>query len=208
MAMEQFRHLFVAPDMEPRQNWREAFSNIFLCDRIPSAPEADMVWVLLPEGGDVAKLLAECRSVAGKLPIVAISDTPTDEQGLVALGAGVAGYCNGYAAAAVLRQVAATVLGGGVWVGQWLLQRLLAGVTRVAAKKFIPPELSGWASGLTEREIEVARAAASGASNKEIASRLNITERTVKAHLGSIFDKLKLRDRLQLSLLVNGIAKS
>lgn len=205
--MEQIRHLFVAPDTEPRLNWREAFSNVFLCEHISAAPDADMVWVLLPDKGDVAGLLAECRSAAGKLPVIAISDLPSDEQGLIALGAGASGYCNGHAAPAVLRQVAATVRGGGVWVGQWLLQRLLAGVTRVAARKYATPETSSWASGLTEREIEVARAAASGASNKEIAIRLDITERTVKAHLGSVFDKLKLRDRLQLSLLVNGIAR-
>lgn len=205
--MERVRHLFVAPDAEPRPNWREAFPEVLLCKHISAAPDAEVVWVLLPEQGDIARLLAECRSAAGKLPVIAISDLPSDEQGLVALGAGVSGYCNGHAAPAVLRQVAATVLGGGVWVGQWLLQRLLAGVTRVAAQKYAPPETSSWASGLTEREVEVARAAASGASNKEISSRLNITERTVKAHLGSVFDKLKLRDRLQLSLLVNGIAK-
>lgn len=205
--MEQLRHLFIAPDIEPRLNWREAFANIFLCEHVSAAPDADVVWVLLPEKGDIARLLAECRSAVGKLPIIAISDLPSDEQGLIALGAGVSGYCNGHAASAVLRQVAATVVGGGVWVGQWLMQRLLAGVARVAAKKYTPPEASVWASGLTEREIEVARAAASGASNKEIATQLNITERTVKAHLGSVFDKLKLRDRLQLSLLVNGIAK-
>jgi DNA-binding NarL/FixJ family response regulator len=126
---------------------------------------------------------------------------------LIALSTGVAGYCNGHAAPVVLRQVAETVLGGGVWVGQWLLQRLLAGVARVAAQKYATPEPSAWASALTERETEVASAVASGASNKEIANRLNITERTVKAHLGSVFDKLKLRDRLQLTLLVNGIAK-
>lgn len=206
--MEDIRHLFVAPDAQPRLNWREAFLNIFLCDQISVTPNADMVWVLLPEEGDIQKLLAECRSAVGKLPIIAISDLPSDEQGLIALGAGAAGYCNGHAASVVLRQVAATVLGGGVWVGQRLLQRLLMGISRVAAMKFTPPELSDWASGLTEREIEVARAVASGFSNKEIASRLDITERTVKAHLGSAFDKLKLRDRLQLTLLVNGIAKS
>lgn len=205
--MEQIRHLFVAPDVSPRKNWHEAFPNVSLCGRITGTPDADVVWVLLPEDAGVAKFLAECRAAAGKLPIIAISDLPSDEQGLIALSVGVSGYCNGHAAPVVLRQVADTVLNGGVWVGQWLLQRLLAGVARVAAKKFTPPELSTWASGLTEREIEVARAAASGASNKEIANRLNITERTVKAHLGSVFDKLKLRDRLQLSLLVNGIAK-
>ncbi|QKV57525.1 MAG: response regulator transcription factor [Dechloromonas sp.] len=43
------------------------------------------------------------------------------------------------------------------------------------------------------------------AANKEIATRLEITERTVKAHLSAIFEKLGVRDRLQLSLRVNGV---
>lgn len=206
--MDQMRHLFIAPDTKLRANWREAFPDASLCKRVPDDPDADVIWVLLPEEGDIVKLLAECRFAAGKLPVIAISDLPSDQQGLAALGTGVAGYCNGHAAPAVLRLVADTVREGGVWVGQWLLNRLLAGVARAAAEKFTPPEVSAWASGLTEREVEVARAAASGLGNKEIANRLDITERTVKAHLGSVFDKLKLRDRMHLALLVNGVVKS
>jgi DNA-binding NarL/FixJ family response regulator len=206
--MGQVRHLFIAPDKKLRENWRKAFPVVKLCKLIPPKPDADIIWVLLPEEGDVTKLLADCRAVAGGLPLVAISDIPSDEQGLIALGTGVVGYCNGHAAPEVLRQVAATVKGGGLWVGQWLLQKMLAGIAQAAAQKFPPPELSAWASGLTEREIEVARAVAIGASNKEIANQLDITERTVKAHLGSVFEKLKLRDRLQLTLLVNGIVKN
>ncbi|MDO8464816.1 MAG: response regulator transcription factor [Gallionella sp.] len=205
------RHLFIAPDEKLRANWLEAFPGASLCAQIPATSNADVIWVLLPEEGDVAKLLTECRSAAGKqagkLTVIAISDVPSDQQGLAALRAGVVGYCNGHAAPSVLRQVADTVLGGGLWVGQSLLQRLLSGIARVAARKFTPPELSAWASGLTEREIEVARAVATGLGNKEIARRLNITERTVKAHLGSVFDKLKLRDRMHLTLLVNGVVK-
>lgn len=205
--MSQTRHLFIAPDAKLRANWLEAFPGASLCDRIPPTPNADVIWMLLPEEGDIVKLLVECCSVAGKLPVIAISDLPGDQQGLTALGTGVVGYCNGHAAPAVLRQVAKTVLGGGIWVGQWLLQRLLAGIARAAAQKFTPPEVSAWASGLTEREIEVARAVATGLGNKEIANQLDITERTVKAHLGSVFDKLKLRDRMHLTLLVNGVVK-
>ena len=141
-------------------------------------------------------------------PIVALSDVLTDNQGLDALSAGASGYCNAHAAPDVLRQVAATALSGGLWVGQWLLEKLLARLALAAAEKFTPPATSAWARGLTEREIEVARAVAKGASNKEIANGLDITERTVKAHLGSVFEKLKLRDRLQLTLLVNGVLET
>ncbi len=206
--MNQPQHLFISHETKPRANWLEAFPGASLCARIPANPNADIIWVLLPEESDVVKLLDECRSAAGKLPVIAISDLPSDQQGLDALSTGVVGYCNGHAAPVVLRQVADTVLGGGIWVGQWLLQRLLTGIAHAAAKKFAPPKLSTWASGLTEREIEVARAAAGGLGNKEIANQFNITERTVKAHLGSVFDKLKLRDRMHLTLLVNGVVKS
>ena len=45
--------------------------------------------------------------------------------------------------------------------------------------------------------------AAKGLSNKEIARILKITERTVKAHLASIFELLKVKDRLHLALMLN-----
>ncbi|MCH8282968.1 MAG: helix-turn-helix transcriptional regulator, partial [Chloroflexi bacterium] len=53
---------------------------------------------------------------------------------------------------------------------------------------------------LTERERAVALAVAEGRSNKEVARLLDITERTVKAHLGAAFRKLGVRDRMQLVL--------
>lgn len=206
--IDHVKHLFVAPDDTLRDSWLEAFPDASLCARLPASPKADVIWVLLPEEGDFVSQLIACRAAAGSTPVVAMSDLPSDPQGLAALGAGVVGYCNGHAAPSVLRQVSDTVQNGGLWIGQWLMQKLLAGVARAAAQKFPAPAPSTWASALTEREVEVAQAAATGLGNKEIANRLNITERTVKAHMGSIFDKLKLRDRMHLTLLVNGIVKN
>jgi len=48
--------------------------------------------------------------------------------------------------------------------------------------------------------VQVARAVSAGRSNKEVADKMFISERTVKAHLGAIFEKLGVRDRLQLVL--------
>ena len=56
---------------------------------------------------------------------------------------------------------------------------------------------------LTFRENEVAQLVAIGLSNHEIGSALNISEQTVKNHLQSVFRKLALENRVELTLRVN-----
>ena len=56
---------------------------------------------------------------------------------------------------------------------------------------------------LTKREYEIALLIGQGKSNKEIGEMLFITEGTVKNHLTKILDKLNLRDRTQLALMIN-----
>ena len=53
---------------------------------------------------------------------------------------------------------------------------------------------------LTDREIEVLRLVAAGLANKHIARRLAISERTVKAHLTSVFQRIGVTDRTQAAL--------
>lgn len=53
-------------------------------------------------------------------------------------------------------------------------------------------------AGLTEREIEIVRLLAQGATNKEMAEKLFIAQNTVKVHLKNILEKLQLRNRQQL----------
>jgi DNA-binding CsgD family transcriptional regulator len=57
---------------------------------------------------------------------------------------------------------------------------------------------------LTARERQIVALIAVGSSNKQIASHLGITERTVKGHLTSIFKKLDLSNRLQLAIHAMG----
>lgn len=56
------------------------------------------------------------------------------------------------------------------------------------------------AHGISKRELEVIRLTAEGFSNREIASRLYLSEGTVRNYLSSILDKLELRDRTQLAV--------
>ncbi len=71
-----------------------------------------------------------------------------------------------------------------------------------------PPKAAPTADPLTEREVEVLRLIAQGLSNREIAARLVITERTVCTHVSSILGKLHLASRTQAALfaLKEGLA--
>ena len=141
------------------------------------------------------------RVWTGHFSVIALSSEPQDAEGIDAMDAGASGYCHAYANEATLRQVVEVVSSGELWVGRSLLTRLLKGVNHGITAR----PISTWRQLLTEREIEVANMAAQGASNLGIAELLGITERTVKAHLTSIFDKLDVADRLQLALKVHGV---
>jgi len=193
------RQIFLSQDARQRDSWDEAFPDL-LAARLDEIPSGDaLIWALLPPGQRIDGLLGR---LAGRTLIV-LADEPNEEEAMAALAGGAAGYCNGHAAPQVLQQVAAVVENGGVWVGQGLMQRLLAATARLL------PEQGGghgaWRDALTAREQEAAVALAKGASNKEIARQLDITERTVKAHVSAMLEKLGARDRLQLSLIINGV---
>ncbi|MBL8063054.1 MAG: response regulator transcription factor [Anaerolineales bacterium] len=70
-------------------------------------------------------------------------------------------------------------------------------LARVLAPQSVPKpaSVSQTASALTERELEVLQLAAKGERNKEMAYKLGITERTVKAHLQSIYQKFGVDSR-------------
>jgi DNA-binding NarL/FixJ family response regulator len=81
------------------------------------------------------------------------------------------------------------------------MQVLFTAVGR-SQEKMAPQANLDWQAKLSQREIEVTQAIAKGASNKVVARQLDISERTVKAHVTAIFEKLGVTDRLKLVLLV------
>jgi len=131
---------------------------------------------------------------------VIASVRPSDEEGVQVITVGALGYCHAYAPAATLTHVLKAVKTGSVWMGASLVSRLLRQIDTLA------PSPQKWChDALTERERAIALRIAQGESNSMIATALGVSERTVKAHLTSIFEKLDLKDRLQLALLVHGI---
>ena len=136
-------------------------------------------------------------------PVVAMTGVPKEAEAFAALNAGVRGYCHVKAAPEQLLEIALVVENSGLWMPTGLMQRLVAVSTRILPPS--APEIPQLNS-LTPRESMVAERVAHGASNREIAEALEISERTVKAHLTTSFEKLEVRDRVQLALKMNNIA--
>lgn len=137
------------------------------------------------------------RASRPEVPIVALTFNPQMAEGLSVFEAGARGYCHALAVPEMLQQVATVVSNGGLWLGPELMRRATGAVIRGLSPAAVE---TGELGALTQREREVALRVANGASNKEIAQLLEITPRTVKAHMAAIFDKLGVRDRLQLVL--------
>jgi two-component system, NarL family, nitrate/nitrite response regulator NarL len=185
-------------------HWQQAFADLKALrfgDPSMVLPAPDIVWLRLHAEQPFRVQLLTAREQVGQRPYVVMSDLPNDDEALAVFALGARGYCNSHASVAVLQQIATVVLQGGLWIGESLMQRMVGMSAQAIAPAVKVPEKDITAV-LTHREIEVAQIVVSGASNKEIAAQLGITERTVKSHVGAIFEKLGVRDRLQLALLI------
>jgi DNA-binding NarL/FixJ family response regulator len=86
---------------------------------------------------------------------------------------------------------------GEVWLDRFLTSKLIVSL-RGNTRDEKQPEDDSRIGKLTEREHEVLALVGEGLKNKQIADRLYISEITVRHHLTSIFEKLKVSDRLEL----------
>ncbi|GKW49790.1 response regulator transcription factor [Halomonas sp. NCCP-2165] len=190
--------LFVVRGDETLPRWQAAFPDgeRDTLERVRSSIGAgDLVWV--SERVDEWPTLVRQWSQRGA-SVVVLSYRPGQAQGLAALEAGARGYMHALANVEVLRQAATVVTHQGLWVGPELLSLVVGSSFR--AMGGAPRASREWLERLTERERAVALAVADGQSNKEVARRLAISDRTVKSHLSAIFRKLEVRDRMQLVL--------
>lgn len=132
---------------------------------------------------------------------VAMSNYPSDAEGLYYLEKGFRGYINTYVSQSLFDELLNVVSNNDIWAGpsitQTLLKQYLGGASKAKTVSTIKSSVS---YGFTGREEEVLNNLVTGASNKEIARILGITERTVKAHVAALLKKTGTKDRLLLVL--------
>ncbi len=124
--------------------------------------------------------------------VLALTTFQDDEVLWGAIRAGAAGFVLKDAPASDLVAAVRVTARGGSWLDPRVAGRVLDSVRRAPAAER-PARAS--VEQLTERELQVLRLVAQGATNAEIAESLYVSERTVKGHVSAIFGKLGVRDR-------------
>lgn len=165
-------------------------------------PSTALVDLALPELGGVKGV----RSIVQMSPStksVVLSADPDDREAVSFLRAGARGYCARDIDPFLLRKALEVVQKGEIWVRRNIISVLLNDPLALRnARDADEVNDDERLACLTPRERQIAHLIGRGACNKEIATWLNITETTVKAHLTAIFRKLGISDRLRLALFV------
>lgn len=137
--------------------------------------------------------------------VIILSYPISDEAEWALFRTGVRGVCRRDIEAEQLKSVIVAVQQGELWIRRTLSWHLLNELVTITQEKTkIKQAIGELLANLTQREYEIATLVGNGETNKQIARRLAITERTVKAHLTEVFRKLDVADRLKLALIVKG----
>jgi DNA-binding NarL/FixJ family response regulator len=154
-------------------------------------PDVILMDVRMPALDGIAAT-AQLRGTVGVGPILVLTTFGEDDVLWGAIEAGAAGFVLKDSSAEDLIAAVQAVAGGGAWFDPGVAPRVLDRYRRVVAPT---TRNAARLDLLTDREHDVLRLMARGATNGEIAASLYVAEATVKTHVGSIFTKLGVRDR-------------
>ncbi len=167
-------------------------------DQVPAAvaehrPDVVLMDVRMRRVDGVAATRA--LAATGSAPPVLVLTTFDDDDVLWgALEAGAAGFVLKDASAEEIIAATRAVAGGAAWLDPAVTERVLRRARGTGSPSATPAQPTR-IPALTDREHDVLRLMATGATNLEIARALYVSEATVKTHVGSIFSKLAVRDR-------------
>ncbi|WP_027080311.1 response regulator transcription factor [Luteimonas mephitis] len=183
---------------------READSLDSVLAALDAEPGIDLVLLDLHMPGNHG--LAGLAAIRAQHPGVAVIVVSANDDPRVvrrALDHGAAGYLPKSAGLDELRDAIRSVMA----CEQWLPASLRAAVTR-AQSSADDSALAARLASLSPQQFRVLVLVAEGLLNKQIADRLDVQERTVKAHLSAIFDRLGVRNRTQAGVVLRELELS
>jgi len=156
-------------------------------------PDIVLMDLVMPEM-DGIEATQKIRGSYPEVKVIVLTSFTEDEKVFSAIKAGAVGY--------LLKDISPPVLAKAIQAVHSGETHLHPEITKKLIKQFVSPksDIEIQSDELTPRELEVLQLIAQGVSNKELANKLTISEKTVKSHLSSIFSKLHLSDRTQAAI--------
>jgi len=181
------------PDLEVVAQTASGEEAVELARRL--TPDVALLDITMPGIGGIAAAAQIAASVP-RMRILMLTVSEDKDNLLAALKAGAHGYALKGTSASELRAIVRRVAGGEAFVTPALATRLLV--------EFSRPQERDPLSELTAREHDVIRLISLGSSNREIAERLHLAEKTVKHYVTGILQKLHARSRTEAALIAVG----
>ncbi len=167
--------------------------------RLVEALQPDILLLTINMAGpSTLEAIALIRQKSAVTQVLVLSRLPEDALIEQALQVGAKGYLSTALGYKDLIKAIQAIHAGEIWAERKVLAEVLEHLRQKTVATTAP--LSERHEALTDREQEIVRWAIQGMTNKEIAARLGISDKTVKSHLGKIFGKLQISRRLQLAL--------
>ncbi|OBQ63275.1 response regulator [Mesorhizobium erdmanii] len=167
-------------------------------ERIASTMQPDILLldISMPGGGLAAVTSILADHPAQKIVMLTVSEANADVT--KALNAGVQGYILKGVGSRALSDILHNVAAGESYLSPMLSARLLSDLQSPQPADGVADRLRQ----LTERQTEILRLVAEGLSNKEVALRLELQEKTVKHHMTGVLSKLNVRNRTEAALMM------
>ena len=144
------------------------------------------------------------HSVQSKSPstrvVCVLKDAPSEEDAIADIKAGIRGFIKTTDQAIIIAKALRSVYTGEIWAERRVLEKAIAN------PMLLPETLQAHVPGLpplTNREMEMLTLVLQGATNREIADRSKISERTVKTHLYRVYRKLRVKSRTKAIALLS-----
>jgi len=147
---------------------------------------------------DGLTVLPKIREKSPRTKVLILSAFFDDDLIIEAMQNGAKGYLLKDATYKDLIKAICATHAGELWAERKVLTQLLESLFQKVNDLHVP--ISEIRENLTEREQEIVKWVIHGMTNKEVATQLGISDKTVKTHLSNIFSKLKVSRRLELLL--------
>lgn len=166
-----------------------------------TSPDVVLMDIRMPRCDGLAAT-ERARAADPDLKIIVLTTFDTDDLVLTALRLGAIGFLLKDTPPAQLVEAVRLAAVGRSTLSQSVTEQLIAAVARQPAPRQ-PSAAQDRLGRLTERENEVAHAVGRGLSNAEIAAALYMSVPTVKTHVGHLFDKLEVRNRVEVAICIH-----